>query len=278
MLWSVPARACSSPTALAGQGRATATCLTPPTPPRTAPHRPGPPRLRLQALLRPAGTVMDLNIGAALWLAAGARGTLRLYPPAHPDDASATGSGSGSSCTPPFGEHGLEHGRRPSPAAGSAPCASCSCNTPTCSCSIRGSGGQGGGGGGEGEGGPCPAAAPPPSVHAASGAGGLVDGQPFCSAARVVLLGHGADEQAGGYGRHRTRFRSSGWPGLASELELDVRRLWLRNLGRDDRLVSDWGEAPHPTRPVVWVGLVGVGWAGMGWRGSDLDWIGLARR
>ncbi|KAI8466953.1 MAG: asparagine synthase-domain-containing protein [Monoraphidium minutum] len=65
--------------------------------------------------------------------------------------------------------------------------------------------------------------------------------------ARAVLLGHGADEQAAGYGRHRTRHRTAGWPGLASEITLDVTRLWARNLGRDDRLVADHGrEARHP--------------------------------
>lgn len=51
----------------------------------------------------------------------------------------------------------------------------------------------------------------------------------------MALLGTGADEQLAGYGRHRTSFRERGWGGLASELELDVSRLWLRNLGRDDR-------------------------------------------
>ncbi|KAL4436929.1 hypothetical protein ABPG75_004068 [Micractinium tetrahymenae] len=67
------------------------------------------------------------------------------------------------------------------------------------------------------------------------------------SAARVVLLGHGADELFGGYGRHRTAFRARGWQGLGDELALDLRRLWLRNLGRDDRLVADHGrEARHP--------------------------------
>jgi asparagine synthetase B (glutamine-hydrolysing) len=40
---------------------------------------------------------------------------------------------------------------------------------------------------------------------------------------------------------------SGGSQGLADELALDVRRLWVRNLGRDDRLVADWGrEARHP--------------------------------
>ena len=29
----------------------------------------------------------------------------------------------------------------------------------------------------------------------------------YTSAAKVVLVGHGADEQCAGYGRHRTKFR-----------------------------------------------------------------------
>jgi len=127
-------------------------------------------------LLHPAGTVMDLNIGAALWLAVGASGTLRLPPP-----------------QTQLGEAG--------------------------------------------------AAAPQqPAANQR-----LTDGQPYTSAARVVMLGHGADEQCAGYGRHRTRFVGGGWRGLSGELRVDVRRLWVRNLGRDDRLVSDWGrEARHP--------------------------------
>jgi asparagine synthetase B (glutamine-hydrolysing) len=113
---------------------------------------------RLLRLLAPSDSVMDLNIGAALWLAAEADGVL-------------LGAAEGS---------------------GKAP-------------------------------------------------------QRYRSAARVVLLGHGADELFAGYSRHRTRFRAASWPGLAAELALDVRRLWLRNLGRDDRLVADRGrEARHP--------------------------------
>lgn len=61
------------------------------------------------------------------------------------------------------------------------------------------------------------------------------------TAARVLLSGLGADEQCGGYGRHRTRFTHAGWSGLAGELALDVRRLWVRNLGRDDRVLSSHG-------------------------------------
>ena len=116
-------------------------------------------RAHLLRLLAPADTVMDFNIGAALWLAARADGSLA----AEPAESSAQ------------------------------------------------------------------------------------EGQRYCSAARVVLLGHGADELFGGYGRHRTRFRAAAWAGLSEEMAMDVRRLWLRNLGRDDRLVADRGrEARHP--------------------------------
>lgn len=38
-----------------------------------------------------------------------------------------------------------------------------------------------------------------------------------------------------------------GWKALAQELSQETRRLWLRNLGRDDRVVADTGrEARHP--------------------------------
>jgi asparagine synthetase B (glutamine-hydrolysing) len=61
------------------------------------------------------------------------------------------------------------------------------------------------------------------------------------SSATVLLLGIGADEQMGGYGRHRSAFRAGGWAALQRELILDVARLWRRNLGRDDRVCSDHG-------------------------------------
>ena len=85
------------------------------------------------------------------------------------------------------------------------------------------------------------------------------------------MLGQGADEQCAGYSRHRAAFRagaSSGeticalakedgpaeglspardWEALGDAVRLDATRLWRRNMGRDDRLVSDRGrEARFP--------------------------------
>ena len=69
-----------------------------------------------------------------------------------------------------------------------------------------------------------------------------------------MSLGMGADEQCGGYGRHLTAFLKGreavkgtgqrgepGWAALDAEMHMDVARIWQRNLGRDDRVVSDHG-------------------------------------
>lgn len=67
------------------------------------------------------------------------------------------------------------------------------------------------------------------------------------TAAQVLLTGQGADELFGGYGRHREAMRKGGVEALREELKLDLGRLWLRNLGRDDRLLSAHGrEARQP--------------------------------
>lgn len=65
--------------------------------------------------------------------------------------------------------------------------------------------------------------------------------------ARVLLLGIGADETLAGYTRHRRAFERRGVRGLVEELNRDFGRLWKRNLGRDDRVVSDSGrEGRYP--------------------------------
>ena len=56
---------------------------------------------------------------------------------------------------------------------------------------------------------------------------------------KVLLLGMGADEQLGGYSRHLFAFHSDGWKGLLAEMQMDLDRLGHRNLGRDDRCLSD---------------------------------------
>lgn len=53
---------------------------------------------------------------------------------------------------------------------------------------------------------------------------------------RILLTGLGADEQMGGYGRHRKAWERGR---LREELNKDMDRLWERNLGRDDRVLSD---------------------------------------
>ena len=66
--------------------------------------------------------------------------------------------------------------------------------------------------------------------------------EPYTTPACVLLSGLGADELFGGYQRHATAFARHGYPGLISELSLDFERLGKRNLGRDDRVISNSGK------------------------------------
>ncbi|KAL7483226.1 hypothetical protein ACHAW6_008877 [Cyclotella cf. meneghiniana] len=73
------------------------------------------------------------------------------------------------------------------------------------------------------------------------------DNPSVVSSAKILLSGVGADEQMAGYGRHRSTFQRGGYAMLRDELKMEVRRLWIRNLGRDDRCLSDCGkEARFP--------------------------------
>lgn len=69
----------------------------------------------------------------------------------------------------------------------------------------------------------------------------------YTSPARVILSGLGADELLGGYIRHRNAYKHGGWQALLDELQRDVDRIHIRNLGRDDRVISSHGkEARYP--------------------------------
>ncbi len=62
------------------------------------------------------------------------------------------------------------------------------------------------------------------------------------SQAEVLILGMGADEQLAGYARHRKRFEQEGAASLCNELKMEMSRIGERNLGRDDRILSDHGK------------------------------------
>ncbi|AAW46095.1 cytoplasm protein, putative [Cryptococcus deneoformans JEC21] len=81
-----------------------------------------------------------------------------------------------------------------------------------------------------------------PLYFASLGKGSVVgeDGnkRPYQVKAKVYISGLGADEQLGGYSRHRHAFNQAGWQGLIEETQMDLNRLPTRNLSRDDRLIS----------------------------------------
>jgi asparagine synthetase B (glutamine-hydrolysing) len=55
---------------------------------------------------------------------------------------------------------------------------------------------------------------------------------------KILMSGTGADEVFGGYSRYKSSFKHYGQEGVVREMSLDLDRLWHRNMGRDDRIVS----------------------------------------
>jgi hypothetical protein len=55
---------------------------------------------------------------------------------------------------------------------------------------------------------------------------------PYVSRCKVLLVGIGADEQLGGYSRHRSVYQRGGQAALRRELCMDTARIYNRNLGR----------------------------------------------
>ena len=96
----------------------------------------------------------------------------------------------------------------------------------------------------------------------------------YSTTARVLLSGLGADELFAGYSRHGIAFSRNGFKGLIDEIDLDVSRISKRNLGRDDRVISNWGrEVRYPYLDedfMAWVLEVPV-WVkcGFGWSKSS---------
>lgn len=94
----------------------------------------------------------------------------------------------------------------------------------------------------------------------------------YTTEARVLLSGLGADELFGGYTRHATAFSRRGFEDLIEELDLDVGRLGKRNLGRDDRAISNWGREarfPYLDEDLVRWSLACPVWDKCGFGGSD---------
>lgn len=65
------------------------------------------------------------------------------------------------------------------------------------------------------------------------------------SRARVVITGAGADEQLCGYGRHKVEWNKGGEVAVTTALRDEMTRIAIRNLGRDDRCISDHGREPR---------------------------------
>ncbi|XP_059487868.1 asparagine synthetase domain-containing protein 1 [Neocloeon triangulifer] len=77
---------------------------------------------------------------------------------------------------------------------------------------------------------------------------GQIVSREYTSTANILLLGMGADELLGGYSKYRKDFgKKEDWLKIATLLAHDLAVIPYRNLGRDDRVVSDSGrQARYP--------------------------------
>lgn len=55
---------------------------------------------------------------------------------------------------------------------------------------------------------------------------------PYQCRCSILIVGIGADEQLAGYSRHRTMYQRGGREALQRELDMDISRIYTRNLGR----------------------------------------------
>lgn len=62
------------------------------------------------------------------------------------------------------------------------------------------------------------------------------------SHSKIVFSGLGADEVFCGYARYKTAFERGGLEEMEAEMGMDLDRLWHRNMGRDDRAISENGK------------------------------------
>lgn len=73
-----------------------------------------------------------------------------------------------------------------------------------------------------------------------------INNTPYTIKSTIFFTGTGADEIFGGYTRHRSIFyknindNNKSQNLLRDELDKDIDRLWIRNLGRDDRIISNF--------------------------------------
>jgi asparagine synthetase B (glutamine-hydrolysing) len=59
---------------------------------------------------------------------------------------------------------------------------------------------------------------------------------------KIIMTGLGADEIFSGYSRYRIAYKRAGFEELEREMIFDMERLWIRNLGRDDRAIAGMGK------------------------------------